>query len=266
MIDNYFCNSEALICASQTVQLLDVPEKDRRTEATTRNSTRHVLFSSPSPSPHIPRRRITACRAVRARSESGGAWDWVEGGSGGGGRSHGIGAHRVFNVSRLKPRTPRTAAMAFMVKHVVGGQLKNLTGGLKEEKPEGEKSEAAAQGMTQEEFEQYQQQLEEEKQEREAEFAQKKAERATVRTHFREKYRLPKNELDETQIQQAGDDVVLPTELAKMIAEDNQEEAHKQSVLGQLSNIQNVDIDQLKDKAQATLEDLKKQTENCSLM
>lgn len=74
------------------------------------------------------------------------------------------------------------------------------------------------------------------------------------------------NELDETQIQQAGDDVVLPTELAKMIAEDGQEEAHKQSVLGQLSNLQNVDMDQLKDKAQATLEDLKKQTENCSLM
>lgn len=170
------------------------------------------------------------------------------------------------------------------------------------------------------------------RQEREASFAQKKAERATVRSHFREKYRLPKvnfqavlystccmfgwphrdtlackhddstprkkpsidsllsvflklailfstpfgstwprvrppqNELDETQIQQAGEDVVLPTELAKMIAEDNQEEAHKQSVLGQLSNLQNVDMDQLKDKAQATLEDLKKQTENCSLM
>ncbi|KAF3686888.1 Complexin-3 Complexin III [Channa argus] len=156
--------------------------------------------------------------------------------------------------------------MAFMVKHVVGGQLKNLTGGLTEEKSEGEKSDAGTKGMTQEEFEQYQQQLEEEKREREAHFAQKKAERATVRTHFREKYRLPKNELDDTQIQQAGDDVELPTELAKMIAEDNQEEAHKQSVLGQLSNIQNVDIDQLKDKAQATLEDLKKQTENCSLM
>ncbi|KAK0131689.1 Complexin-3 [Merluccius polli] len=156
--------------------------------------------------------------------------------------------------------------MAFMVKHMVGGQLKNLTGGLTEEKPEGEKTEAAAQGMTQEEFEQYQQQLEEEKQEREANFAQKKAERATVRSHFRDKYRLPKNELDETQIQQAGDDVELPTELAKMIAQDNQEEEHKQSVLGQLTNIQNVDMDQLKDKAQATLEDLKKQTENCSLM
>lgn len=53
--------------------------------------------------------------------------------------------------------------MAFMVKHVVGGQLKNLTGGLTEEKSEGDKSDAAAKGMTQEEFEEYQQQLEEEK-------------------------------------------------------------------------------------------------------
>ncbi|KAG7473455.1 hypothetical protein MATL_G00096090 [Megalops atlanticus] len=156
--------------------------------------------------------------------------------------------------------------MAFMVKHMVGGQLKNLTGGLGEEKSEGEKSEAAAQGMTQEEFEQYQQQLVEEKMERDASFAQKKAERATVRTHFREKYRLPKNELDETQIQQAGSDVELPTELAKMIAEDNQEEEKKQSVIGQLTNIQNVDLDQLKDKAQSTLEDLKQSAEKCSIM
>lgn len=53
--------------------------------------------------------------------------------------------------------------MAFMVKHMIGGQLKDLTGGLGEEKPEAEKSEAAAKGMTQEEFEQYQQQLAEEK-------------------------------------------------------------------------------------------------------
>ncbi|XP_028811639.1 complexin-3-like [Denticeps clupeoides] len=156
--------------------------------------------------------------------------------------------------------------MAFMVKHVVGGQLKNLTGGLGEEKPEGEKTEAAAKGMTQEEFEEYQQSFMASRREREANFAQKKAERATVRMHFGDKYRLPKNELDETQVQQAGDDVELPTELAKMIAEDNQEEAHKSSVLGQLSSIQNVDMDQLKDKAQATLEDLKSSAEKCSLM
>lgn len=74
------------------------------------------------------------------------------------------------------------------------------------------------------------------------------------------------NELDDTQIQQAGDDVELPTELAKMIADDNKEEESKTSVLGQLTNIQNVDMDQLKDKAQATLEDLKQSAEKCNLM
>lgn len=153
-----------------------------------------------------------------------------------------------------------------MFKHMIGGQLKDLTGGLGEEKPEGEKTEAAAKGMTHEEFEQYQEQLAEEKLERDTSFAQKKAERATVRSHFREKYRLPKSELDDTQIQAAADDVELPTELAKMIAEDNQEEENKQSVLGQLTNIQNVDIDQLKEKAQSTLEDIRQSAEKCDVM
>ncbi|MGH0146549.1 UNVERIFIED_CONTAM: hypothetical protein FKN15_008773 [Acipenser sinensis] len=55
--------------------------------------------------------------------------------------------------------------MAFMVKSMVGSQLKNLTKGLGggDEKPEGESSEAAAQGMTTEELEEYQKQLVEEK-------------------------------------------------------------------------------------------------------
>lgn len=74
------------------------------------------------------------------------------------------------------------------------------------------------------------------------------------------------NETDDTQIQAAQDDVELPTELAKMIAQDNQEEEHKQSVLGHLTNIQNVDVGHLKGKAQATLEDLKNSAEKCSLM
>ncbi|XP_060709886.1 complexin-3-like [Hemiscyllium ocellatum] len=156
--------------------------------------------------------------------------------------------------------------MAFIVKNMVGGQLKNFTGGLGEDKGEGEKSEAAAQGMTREEFEEYQRQLVEEKMERDANFAQKKAERATLRTHLRDKYKLPKSELDENQIQLAGGDVELPKELAKMIEEDNEEEAEKDSVLGQLANIQNLDLDHLKNKAQATLQDFKQTAEKCCLM
>ncbi|CAM4526916.1 complexin-3 [Lepidochelys kempii] len=157
--------------------------------------------------------------------------------------------------------------MAFMVKSMVGGQLKSLAGGLGgEEKGDGEKSPAEAQGMTREEYEEYQKQLGEEKMERDAQFTQRKAERATLRTHFRDKYRLPKNETDDSQIQLAGGDVELPKELAKMIEQDNEEEEEKDSVIGQLTNIQNLDLDSLKDKAQATLEDLKHSAEKCSVM
>ncbi|MBN3280118.1 CPLX3 protein, partial [Polyodon spathula] len=101
--------------------------------------------------------------------------------------------------------------------------------------------------------------------ERDASFAQKKAERATVRSHFRDKYRLPKNELDNTQIQLAGNEVELPKELAKMIAEDNEEEV-KDSVIGQLASIQNLDLDSVKDKAQATIEELKQTAKKCTVM
>lgn len=72
-------------------------------------------------------------------------------------------ASKVHVLTRSVNGLLRGRKMAFMVKQMVGGHVKNLTGGLTEEKPEGEKSEAAAAGMTQEEFEQYQQQLEEEK-------------------------------------------------------------------------------------------------------
>ncbi|XP_063786497.1 complexin-3 [Pseudophryne corroboree] len=158
--------------------------------------------------------------------------------------------------------------MAFMVKTMVGGQLKNLTGGLggKEEKGEGEKSPAEAQGMTREEYEEYQKQLLEEKMERDALYTQRKAERATLRTHFRDKYRLPKNDTDDSQIQLAGGDVELPKELAKMIEEDNEEEEGKSSVIGQLTNIQNIDLDSIKGKAQSTLDDLKQSAEKCTVM
>ncbi|NXN66733.1 CPLX3 protein, partial [Himantopus himantopus] len=153
--------------------------------------------------------------------------------------------------------------MAFMVKSMVGGQLKNLTGGLGgEEKSEGEKSPAEAQGMTPADNCPHVVR----RMERDAQFAQRKAERATFRSHFRDKYRLPKNETDDNQIQLVGGDVELPKELAKMIEQDNEEEEEKNSVIGQLSNIQNLDLDSLKDKASATLEDLKQSAEKCAVM
>ncbi|EQB78094.1 lectin, mannose-binding, 1-like protein [Camelus ferus] len=162
-----------------------------------------------------------------------------------------------------KPKT-----MAFMVKTMVGGQLKNLTGSLGggEDKGDGDKSAAEAQGMSREEYEEYQKQLVEEKMERDAQFTQRKAERATLRSHFRDKYRLPKNETDESQIQMAGGDVELPRELAKMIEEDTEEEEERASVLGQLASLPGLDLGSLKDKAQTTLGDLKQSAEKCHIM
>uniref|UniRef100_A0ACB8E6G6 Complexin-3 n=1 Tax=Sphaerodactylus townsendi TaxID=933632 RepID=A0ACB8E6G6_9SAUR len=77
---------------------------------------------------------------------------------------------------------------------------------------------------------------------------------------------LEENESDDNQIQLVGGDVELPKELAKMIEQDNEEEEEKDSVIGQLTNIQNLDLDSLKDKAQATLDDLKQTAEKCILM
>ncbi|XP_019606512.1 complexin-3 [Rhinolophus sinicus] len=157
--------------------------------------------------------------------------------------------------------------MAFMVKTMVGSQLKNLTGSLGggEDKGDGNKSAAEAQGMSREEYEEYQKQLVEEKMERDAQFTQRKAERATLRSHFRDKYQLRKNEIDESQIQMAGGDMELPQGLAKMIEEDAEEE-ERASVLGQLASLPGLDLGSLKDKAQATLGDLKQSAEKCHIM
>uniref|UniRef100_A0A5F5PJG9 Lectin, mannose binding 1 n=2 Tax=Equus TaxID=9789 RepID=A0A5F5PJG9_HORSE len=92
--------------------------------------------------------------------------------------------------------------MAFFMKTMISNQVKNLGfgGGSEEKKEEGGASDpAAAHGMTREEYEEYQKQMIEEKMERDAAFTQKKAERACLRVHLREKYRLPKgtgNSLD----------------------------------------------------------------------
>ncbi|XP_051734857.1 complexin-4-like isoform X2 [Ctenopharyngodon idella] len=152
---------------------------------------------------------------------------------------------------------------------MVGNPLKGMGLGGGEEKAEEEtpKDPAAAAGMTREEYEEYQKQLVEEKMERDADFLHKKAERATLRVCLREKYRLPKSEQDENMLQMAGDDVDVPEELLKMVDEDATEEEEKDSILGQMQNLQNMDMDQLKEKASATLTEIKsKAEEKCSVM
>ncbi|XP_006837591.1 PREDICTED: complexin-4 [Chrysochloris asiatica] len=160
--------------------------------------------------------------------------------------------------------------MAFFVKNVISSQIKNLGfGGGSETKNEegGSPDPAAAQGMTREEYEEYQKQMIEEKIERDATFTHKKAERACLRVHLRGKYRLPKNERDQNQIQMAGDNVNLPKDLQKMVDEDQEEEENKDSILGQLQNLQNVDFDTIREKAQTTFTEIKQTAEQkCSVM
>ncbi|XP_052448035.1 complexin-4b [Carassius gibelio] len=126
----------------------------------------------------------------------------------------------------------------------------------------------AQDGMSREEYEEYQKQMVEEKMERDAEFNTKKAERACLRTCLRDKYRLPKSEQDEIMIQQAGDDIDVPEEMIKMVdGEVPQEEEEKESIMGQMQNLQNMDMGQLKEKAQATFVEMKsKAEEKCTVM
>ncbi|XP_063067425.1 complexin-4a [Engraulis encrasicolus] len=157
--------------------------------------------------------------------------------------------------------------MAFMIKAMVGNPLKGMMGGEEKEEEAAPKDPAAAAGMTREEYEEYQKQLVEEKMERDNDFLHKKAERATLRVCLRDKYRLPKSEQDNNMLDMVGDDVDVPEELLKMVDEDATEEEEKDSIMGQFQNIQNMDMDQIKEKASATLTEMKgKAEEKCSVM
>lgn len=65
-------------------------------------------------------------------------------------------------------------------------------------------------------------------------------------------------------IQQAGDDIDVPEELIKMVDGDAPQEEEKESIM---QNLQNMDMDQFKEKAQATLVEMKsKAEEKCTVM
>ncbi|KAM4708047.1 complexin-4-like [Discoglossus pictus] len=159
--------------------------------------------------------------------------------------------------------------MAFLLKTMMGNSMKNLgnnlAGGESEQKDNGDGKETAeSKGMTREEFEEYQRQLVEEKIERDHAFAHKKAERATVRMHMRDKYRLPQSEKDDAQLQMVGGDVDLPEDLAKMVQEDEEEEEEQNSLLSMLPEL---DIDALKTRAQGTITEVKRVAEEkCEIM
>ncbi|KAK7146664.1 hypothetical protein R3I94_009486 [Phoxinus phoxinus] len=66
----------------------------------------------------------------------------------------------------------------------------------------------------------YEADLERERKLREAMHAQKNAERAAMRLHFRSKYQLTKNAEDRKRVRAAGGKVCLPRDLGKMVRPD----------------------------------------------
>ncbi|XP_032568228.1 complexin-3-like [Chiroxiphia lanceolata] len=146
--------------------------------------------------------------------------------------------------------------------------LKSFQGG-KEELPKGppreDKAATLPNGMAREEFEEYQRQLLEEKIERDKAFAQRKAERATVRMHLRDKYHLTQDERDEAQMHVAGGAVELPQELAAMVRgeEEEEEEEGGTGAFAFLAKLREVELPALRDRALGGVDQVK---EKCSLM
>ncbi|NXF38779.1 CPLX3 protein, partial [Nyctibius bracteatus] len=119
-------------------------------------------------------------------------------------------------------------------------------------------------GMSREEFEEYQRQLLEEKIERDKAFAQRKAERATVRMHLRDKYHLAQDERDDAQLHVAGGTVELPQELAAMVrSEEEEEEEEDDGAFAFLTKLRDVDLPALRERAMGTMDGVR---EKCTLM
>ncbi|XP_042650736.1 complexin-3-like [Tyto alba] len=147
--------------------------------------------------------------------------------------------------------------------------LKSFQGGEEEPTkgpPKDGKAATLPNGMSREEFEEYQRQLLEEKIERDKAFAQRKAERATLRMHLRDKYHLAQDERDDAQLHVAGGSVELPQDLAAMVRteeeEDEEEEDGSTRAFAFLTKLREVDLPALRDRALGSVEEVKK----CALM
>ncbi|XP_005060029.1 PREDICTED: complexin-3-like [Ficedula albicollis] len=147
--------------------------------------------------------------------------------------------------------------------------LKSFQGG-KDESPKGgpkdDKAAALPNGMAREEFEEYQRQLLEAKIERDKMFAQRKAERATVRMHLRDKYHLAQDERDDAQVHVAGGAVELPQDLAAMVhseEEEGEEEDGSAGTFAFLAKLREVELPALRDRALGGVDQVK---EKCVLM
>ncbi|XP_066538399.1 complexin-3-like [Hoplias malabaricus] len=83
----------------------------------------------------------------------------------------------------------------------------------------------------------YQADLDRERKLRDAMNAQKNAERAAMRAHFRRKYQLAPNAKDTSHLQTVGGKVALPRELAKMVRADREPKDEGSTLLSAFQNL-----------------------------
>ncbi|KAJ8354863.1 hypothetical protein SKAU_G00224300 [Synaphobranchus kaupii] len=91
--------------------------------------------------------------------------------------------------------------------------------------------------------------LQKERKLREARNAQKNAERAAMRAHFRRKYQLSKNPKDANQLKAVGGKVALPRELAAIVRPETSSKNEAYSLFGTFQGI-NLNLGMLTGNAQ----------------
>ncbi|XP_069506188.1 complexin-3-like [Ambystoma mexicanum] len=153
--------------------------------------------------------------------------------------------------------------MGAMVKSIFGGTVKQLTCCLPTDLPKEKLKSCEEEGMVARmrrkwgSEEQYRQSLEEEKRKRDAVYAQKKAERAVMRDHFREKYHLPKNQADEQQRHAAvSSNMKLSKDVTALVKPEEPADTEL-SYFRALPSFQNLDLSFLQKTAQSTMNSLK---------
>ncbi|XP_028649204.1 complexin-3 [Erpetoichthys calabaricus] len=111
--------------------------------------------------------------------------------------------------------------------------------------------------MTAEELQRYQKSIELENKKRAAFHQQRNAERAVMRTHFRQKYQLSQNSKDNSQMLAAGGSVRLPEALAAMVCSEKSSE--QEGGLSFFGAFPGLDLTAFRDSAETT-------TDQCRVM
>ncbi|XP_053559317.1 complexin-3-like [Bombina bombina] len=149
--------------------------------------------------------------------------------------------------------------MGSIIKSIFGGPVKSMScctsgGFAQEQKPIKEEKPGWNILRRWSSEEQHRKDIQEEMKRRDSLFAQRKAERAVMREHFREKYHLTQNSRDEQQVKGAGGNRKMSKDLRIMVKQD-EPSSDDFSILGMLG-YHSLDLDYLKKSAHSTMDSI----------